>query len=126
MVADPIAFWCVLYQSRLHLLFPHRDWRPPLQEDEDTNQNCRAHRLLMCTIPSYNDPAHNTALDGSRNAPCFSPLHLHVYFVKEGATCGQRAISHQFLFLPYESSLCCTELCNSFTTRNQANSSVIS
>jgi hypothetical protein len=26
--ADPIAFWCVRYQSRLHLVFPHRDWAP--------------------------------------------------------------------------------------------------
>ncbi len=41
--------------------------------------------------------------------------------LKEGAACGRRAISPQFLFLPYESNLC-----SSFTTHNHANSSAIS
>jgi hypothetical protein len=72
-----------------------------MQADEDTNQDRRPHRLLVCALLSYNDPAR---------APRFLPLHPRMYLVEEGAACGRRAISHQFLLLPYESNLCCKEL----------------
>jgi len=56
MAADPIAFWCATNLDYTWF-FRIEVGRPSLQADEDTNQDRKPHRLLVCALPSYNDPA---------------------------------------------------------------------
>jgi hypothetical protein len=84
--ADPIAFWYVLYQCRLHL-FPQRDWAlPPTCRRRDEP---RPHTPPPSGVARYQAtsirPAHSGAPDRSPYCTLlFALLHLHRYLVKDG------------------------------------------